>query len=392
MSYLKNVKTVIFLSSFFAFSSVSKELLKVEVTATNNYQSTTLEHPKELQTSQDPNLTSYVFERIQFQNLSDPDLFIQVMDWVASQWQHDGFNQAPSDMSSLEILKNVHEKGERYRCVEYGKVMADILSSMGHYSRQIGIQSNDVAYGGWGKGHVATEVWSNTLNKWVFFDPQFSIYAIYNDEYLNIHDIYLLKTQGKFEQIDFITTSKYANANNIDPDEAEKNYESFLSNYLGFHISSRYIHGKKQSVYLMMESELPALTFQGMGSNSKSLFTNSSDIAYPELNQVTISLTALPNENSNFQSVFEEYDIQTEEQYINNMWRFAAKGEVAMSFDTNMDNFQSYQIKTGNDKWAIIEENEFIWKLSQGKNLFQVRGISKSGVYGPITFVEIMYQ
>lgn len=392
MSYLKNVKTVILLSSFFAFSSVSKELLKVEVTATNNYQSTTLEHPKELQTSQDPNLTSYVFERIQFQNLSDPDLFIQVMDWVASQWQHDGFNQAPSDMSSLEILKNVHEKGERYRCVEYGKVMADILSSMGHYSRQIGIQSNDVAYGGWGKGHVATEVWSNTLNKWVFFDPQFSIYAIYNAEYLNIHDIYLLKTQGKFEQIDFITTSKYANANNIDPDEAEKNYESFLSNYLGFHISSRYIHGKKQSVYLMMESELPALTFQGMGSNSKSLFTNSSDIAYPELNQVTISLTALPNENSNFQSVFEEYDIQTEEQYINNMWRFAAKGEVAMSFDTNMDNFQSYQIKAGNDKWAIIEENEFIWKLSQGKNLFQVRGISKSGVYGPITFVEIMYQ
>jgi len=163
---------------FSSFTSVSEELMKIEVIATNNYQTTTFQHSTELKISQDNNLASYVFERIQFQNLSDPNVFIQVMDWVASQWQHDGFNQAPSDMSSLEMLKYVHEQGERYRCVEYGKVMADILSLMGYYARHIGLQSNDVAYGGWGKRYVATEVWSNTLN---------------------IHDIYLLKTQGKFE-------------------------------------------------------------------------------------------------------------------------------------------------------------------------------------------------
>lgn len=157
MYFQKNNLSILLLA-LLSFSTLSEEFLKVEVTATNNYQTSTVEHPKELMASQDPNLTSYVFERIQFRKYTDPGLFIEVMDWVASQWKHDSFNQAPSDMSSLEILKSVHEKGERYRCVEYGKVMADILSSMGHYSRQIGLRSTDVAYGGWGKGHVATEV------------------------------------------------------------------------------------------------------------------------------------------------------------------------------------------------------------------------------------------
>ncbi len=34
-------------------------------------------------------------------------------------------------------------------------------------------------------GHVVSEVWSNTLDKWIFLDPQFSIHA---------------KHQGRFPQ------------------------------------------------------------------------------------------------------------------------------------------------------------------------------------------------
>ncbi|MFC3121217.1 hypothetical protein [Agaribacter flavus] len=384
-------KCFILLFSFIAFSSSCNELKKIEVTATNNFQSSTFAHPKGLETTQNPKLSAYVFERAKFQNLSDPQLFIQVMDWVASQWQHDGFNQAPHGMSSLEILKNVHERGERYRCVEYGKVMADILSAMGHYSRTVGLQSSDVAYGGWGKGHVAAEVWSNSLNKWVFFDPQFSIYAMNEGEYLNIYDIHLLKAKGKLEQIDFITTSKYASANNLDHAVAAKEYKLFLSNYLGFHVSSVFINGEYQNLYLMMESKAPALTFQGMGRTTQSLFTDSFDIAYPKLNQVVVSLSALPNENSNVQQIFKEYGIKTEEQYIDNMWRFAAKGEIAMSFNTNMKNFKSYQVKIGNGIWEQIDGEEFLWNLSLGENVFQVRSMSTSNVYGPTTFIEIMY-
>ncbi|GIU23489.1 hypothetical protein TUM4433_06020 [Shewanella schlegeliana] len=364
----------------------------MEVTASNNYQTKVVAVPKEVSFKQDPELISYVFERGKFKHYQEPQLFIEVMDWVASQWQHDGFNEAPSGMSSLDILKSVHQQGTRYRCVEYGKVMADILSAMGHHSRQIGLQSSDVAYGGWGKGHVATEVWSNDLNKWIFFDPQFSTYAQYEGQYLNIYDMFLLKQQGKYEQISFIVTSSFAKLNDIKQQENQAGYSNFLSNYFGYHIASQQISDKKQSTVLMMEAKEPFLTFQGMGSNNTKLFTKAVEIAYPKMNQTLFSMSALPNESASFQSVIQKNKIETEEQYLENMWRFAAQGKVAMFFYNNMQQFSHYEIKTNHSAWLDHQSEEFTWELQRGVNRFEVRSISKEGVLGPITFVEVNYQ
>lgn len=371
---------------------MANELVKVEVTASNNYQTNMVLAAKEVSFKQDPELISYVFERAKFKQYQEPQLFIEVMDWVASQWQHDGFNEAPREMSSLDILKSVHQKGTRYRCVEYGKVMADILSAMGHHSRQIGLQSSDVAYGGWGKGHVATEVWSNDLNKWIFFDPQFSTYAQYEGQYLNIYDMFLLKQQGKFEKISFIVTSNFAKVNDIKPQDNHAGYSQFLTNYFGYHIASQQIGDKKQSTVLMMEAQEPFLTFQGMGSNSTKLFTKAVEIAYPKMNQTIFSMSAMPNDSASFQSVVQENKIETEEQYLEHMWRFAAQGKVAMSLYNNMQLFSHYEIKTNHSDWVEHQSEEYTWALKPGLNRFEVRSISKEGVLGPVTFVETNYQ
>jgi len=371
---------------------MSEPLLKVEVTATNNYQSGTVSAASEWEPSANLPLKKYVAERSNFHTHDDPQVFVQVMDWVASQWQHDGMNAAARDAGSLDILKSVHNKGERYRCVEYGRVMADILSSMGYYSRSIGLQSTDVAYGGVGKGHVATEVWSNSLNKWLFFDPQFSVYAQYKGEPLNIYDIYLLKTQGKFKKIDFITTGQYAAANNINSKNAKLAYGKFLSNYLGFHTSSAHMYGNKQNVYLMMEATTPALTFQGTGSTKRSLFTKQVDMAYPKINQTIISIAALPNENQDVHTVMDEFNIQTQEEYLDHMWRFSARGELSMGFNSNMHNEVRYQIKIDEHPWVDLDSNEYNWQLAKGNNRLEARSVSGKGVPGPVTFIDVSYQ
>ena len=108
-------------------------------------------------------LREYVEKKVSFRSKEDPQIIIEALQWVSTQWDHDGRNQPPKDFSSLEILKSVHEKGDRYRCVEYGKVLADLLRSLGYVARHVGLKSVDVAYGGFGQGHVATEVWSNKL-------------------------------------------------------------------------------------------------------------------------------------------------------------------------------------------------------------------------------------
>lgn len=371
---------------------LANELVKVEVIASNNYQTNMVVAAKEGSFKQDPELVAYVFERAKFKQYQEPQLFIEVMDWVASQWQHDGLNEAPREMSSLDILKSVHQQGTRYRCVEYGKVMADILSAMGHHSRQIGLQSSDVAYGGWGKGHVATEVWSNDLNKWVFFDPQFSTYAQYEGQYLNIHDMYRLKRQGKFEQISFIVTSNFAKVNDIKQQDNQAGYSQFLTNYFGYHVASQQIGDKKQSTVLMMEAKEPFLTFQGMGSNRTKLFTKAVEIAYPKMNQSFFSMSALPNADVSFQSVMQQNKIESEQDYLDNMWRFAAQGKVAMTLYNNMQQFSHYQLKTNQNDWIEHKAAEYTWELQNGINRFEVRSVSKEGVIGPMTFAEVRYQ
>ncbi|MBY5991494.1 hypothetical protein [Ferrimonas balearica] len=371
----------------------AEALWKVEVTDTNNFQTLSVESAEELSLGQDPALMAYVMERVRFAGHSDPDLFIEVMDWVASQWQHDGMNQPPAGMSSLEILKSVHEQGERYRCVEYGQVMADILSAMGHHSRQIGLQSTDVAYGGFAMGHVATEVWSNALNKWVFFDPQFSIYAQHQGQYLNVYDIFALKQAGQFEAIDFVITPAFAAANALEPQSVAKEYAGFLGNYLGFHTSSRHLYGKRQRVYLMMEAQQPALTFQGMGSESLRVFTRMPEVAYPQLNQTLVSLTALPSDNDdgNFQKVMETFDIQTNEDYLAHMWRVAARGELSMQLHSAMNGFDRFQVRHNGGPWQDLEGDRHSLTLSQGANRFEARSVSALGVLGPVTFIEVHY-
>lgn len=371
---------------------LANELHKVEVTDSNNYQSIMPVAAQEISLKQDPALVAYVFERAKFANVTEPQLFIEVMDWVASQWQHDGLNEAPQGMSSLDILKAVHQQGERYRCVEYGKVMADILSAMGHHSRQVGLQSTDVAYGGWGKGHVATEVWSNDLNKWIFFDPQFSIYAQHNGEFLNIHDMYLLKQQGKYQQISFVVTNNFAKANDVNLQEYYDGYSAFLGNYFGYHVSSQLFNDKKQSTVLLMEANKPFLTFQGMGANNTKLFTKEVDIAYPKLNQTFFAMSALPNASGSFQSVMQQHQIKSEQDYLDNMWRFAAQGKIKLSLYNNMQQFSHYSLKTEQGKWLELQSAEYIWQLQQGDNRLEVRSISKEGVRGPITFVEASFQ
>lgn len=107
---------------------------------------------------------------------NETEFVLEALAWVSSQWAHDGLNQPPKHFNALDILKTVHTKNEKYRCVEYGLVLSEVLQAYGFVSRTVALRSNDVAYGGWGKGHVAMEVWINDLNKWIFLDPQFGTY------------------------------------------------------------------------------------------------------------------------------------------------------------------------------------------------------------------------
>jgi hypothetical protein len=171
--------------------------------------------PDSIQTVEYTELKKYVQSNISLKSTDEPELFFELMEWVSNQWKHNGWHVAPDSLNSLEILKSAKYDEQEYRCVEYGSVLHDVLVSFGYVARQVGIKHVDADYGGAGMGHVATEVWSNNYNKWIFLDPQFGIYAKHNDIPLNIYDIYKLKSNDQFKEIRFMKNDKMVKENKI---------------------------------------------------------------------------------------------------------------------------------------------------------------------------------
>jgi hypothetical protein len=374
-------------------SSQPQQLKRISIVSKNNlvlnqsYRHMRL--PKSINTHDLKKLRKYVLQKIDLTKLSDIEIIIRAMEWVSTQWKHDGNNAPPKNISSYEILKNV-ERGQRYRCVEFGKVLKDILLSLGYVSRTVGLKNENVAYGGRGMGHVASEVWSNSLRKWIFVDPQFSIYAKHGEKFLNFYEIYELKKSGKFDDINFISTSSFLKLNKITKKRISKLYKSFIKNQFGY-IDTLYSKNKKTFVLtLPLDGKNFYATFQGLPNNNIVFTKNPSDLYFP-LNQTLVILDFKENEKDKILKKLNS-QIKTGKEYLSLMPLFAAEPDFKLTFENNMPWFDYYEIKINDGEWIKVKGNSFDWTANIGKNIITVRSVNKANIPGIPTSIEITYK
>ncbi len=340
--------------------------------------------PEYIDSNKYEDLKNYVLENIEVSTNDETELFFTLMQYVSQQWPHDGWNAAPDQMSSLDILKSA-KKGERYRCVEYGKVLNDILISFGYVARTVGIKSIDAAYGGAGMGHVATEVWSNKLNKWIFLDPQFNIYAKFRGELLNIYDIYELSTMNQFKNIEFTHIDSKTGNSTIDT-----KYGDFLKDYLGYIDIQQVDNGVDYSFILKMQVRNNFLTFQAF-PNGKSIFTEKKEDFYYGVNQVMVILDFTEKEYNRSQRVYDSLNIETVEDFDKDMPLFAAKPNFELGFLNNMPWFKEYKVFL-NDKEIKPQNSRYFISLKNGVSQIKVIAVNVAGVKGVPTIIKIRYE
>lgn len=128
-------------------------------------------------------LSLYALDKIAAEEDSEMDKILKLLEWTNSRWKHSGSNK-PSASNTLTILKEA-ESGKKFRCVEYGIVLRSVLASNGFKARTLSLKTRDVEKVRLGAGHVLTEVWSNTHNKWFLLDAQFNIIPIQENIPLN---------------------------------------------------------------------------------------------------------------------------------------------------------------------------------------------------------------
>ncbi|MDL2297160.1 transglutaminase-like domain-containing protein [Bacteroidales bacterium OttesenSCG-928-B11] len=135
---------------------------------------------------------------------TDMEKTLKILNWVHNQWQHNGSNE-PRKNDAISILEEAKE-GKNFRCVEYGIVAAACLNAIGLNSRMLALKTKDVETTEYGAGHVATEVFLNDLQKWVFIDGQFDAMPVLNGVPLNAVEFQKAIAEN-FDQLEIKTES-----------------------------------------------------------------------------------------------------------------------------------------------------------------------------------------
>jgi hypothetical protein len=403
LSSMNTLRIIFSLITIFSFnvlslvnthSQTSPSYKKIQIVTSNNKQINDhfyyLPLPSSLNKPEFQNLKQFVHQEYGENALTEPLNFLRIMDWVSSRWVHDG-SISSSTMNSLEILKAA-KSGRNFSCIEYAKVMSDILTTHGYISRVVGITTSNIAYGSIGEGHAVSEVWSNTLRKWIFIDPQFSIHARYKGQFLNFYEMYDLKKRGKYNDIEFDVSDSYCRVNRRNRKDILMEYKAFLSRYFSYMMIDIVKDGKSILLIYGLDGKDQFLTSQG-GNGKTSIFTDNIHDMYFDLNQTTI-LFDFNIPTLDCSTIVQKYDIKNRQDYLSKMSEFASVPDFTLSFTTNTPWFSHYEVKHDEKSdWKTIQSiNNYQWKLHDGMNEIHVRSVNQSGIYGVITKMQIQYQ
>lgn len=376
-----------------ALRSPDTSLKKITVLETNNLvysdRYTTVYLPKSPTEPEMRKLREYVKSRCILTKSSDLQLFLELMEWVSLSWTHDASHAAPSRATSREILE-LGRAGQRFRCQEYAQVYHDILTSFGYVSRVLQLRKVGAAYSGLGAGHVAVEVYSNLLRKWVFMDPQMCCYLTKSDNRpLSFYELYQSWNKGEFSGIMVNTSPKItAREKFTDMNEFASTYKTFLQQYFGYQGITSVQSGERVELRLKLDGKLNYLTFQGVPISHRA-FTDDPDHLYFDLNKTIILFDY--NRSIGWDDVFKRYDILSAEDYIENMSKFAARPDFELTFRNSMPWFDFYEVQIDNGPWTKSKSSSFHWSLKSGDNMIRVRSVNSVGVQGPETFARIRY-
>lgn len=144
--------------------------------------------------------------------------------WTHKLWRHNGNNE-PSANDALTIIREAG-RGKSFRCVEYARVLTDVLLAQGYKARVLAIKTKNAEHSTTGAGHVLTEVWLDSLDKWVVADAQFNAVPLAGGHPLNAVELMQLLQQNR--------PVVFHNKNGPLPDTEGIIYRFFISPYLYF--------------------------------------------------------------------------------------------------------------------------------------------------------------
>jgi len=165
------------------FGEIYFEANKINYNHTDRNKEIQIMYQSELSSYLEKLKKEYPLDHVFDDDESDTDKVLKILNWTNSRWKHNGRN-SPKNNDAISILKEAKEGGE-FPCFAFAIVLRDQLNASGFKARTVYLKTKDAKRSKYPPGHVATEVYLNDLQKWIFIDGQFNAMPILDNIPIN---------------------------------------------------------------------------------------------------------------------------------------------------------------------------------------------------------------
>jgi hypothetical protein len=306
---------------------------------------------------------------LRLDGLEELEVFRAALAWVGTRWKHSSDNTVAPSVTTLELLERA-QHGEQFTCVEYARLLVDVLVSHGYPARVVGLSKEDIETRPQGARHVAVEAWSTTYHKWVFLDPQWGCYPCMNGAWLSAYELVNAIVAGKLEQIELVPAVEVCAYYRITPDELVEQYRAFLAPYTGY-LDYPYVYDGKYTLlmYICKESLPLPLAFQGVPLSGL-FYTRSWRKAYGALDQTHVTF---------------RYSGDYHPQ------RGFTQPAYTLDIATTLPWVQRFEVRHDSGSWEPITSARHQWTLHRGVNTIELRAVGYSGMRSRSASVTVFW-
>ncbi len=295
---------------------------------------------------------------------------VRLLEYASERWNWTYPVEDYPEWDALSIVNRINKAGGGGMCIQHNNFLAGLCMAYGWQARLVNMDSHEVC-----------EVWNDDLAKWIYLDASYNHYLW---DAASIEPLSLLDIHRKYLEFFYPGKSirwKTFNGADFDPATMDAGLgrgslsHHFRSTMGGFFNAAFMRLVPRNNWY---EKPYPRPATHGMDVWPWNGYVNWYDDQTPPLKQYTW------------------YTDRKRDLWptLNTVHIHATSGppkdRLFLEFETYTPNFSHFEVNTDDAGWRKVPAS-WTWLLRSGRNKLQVRSVSKMGVTGKPSVIELNY-
>jgi hypothetical protein len=307
---------------------------------------------------------------------SEFDIFVRFLDYSSRRWVYGSPLIEYPKWNTIDTAERAQSLGNGGMCIQFAAYLAHMLTVMGFHARHVNIQYHEV-----------TEVWSDDFQKWIYLDPTQGV------------DMYLYDKQTKIPLSLYDIHRQYYELYNIktpidwmaNPDSRRKPVmpvKDFPASWSTTDPRVELSHVDFGGYWTLLEF------LRMMPRNDFSTTTTPEPLQqgcmqwpwdgylnwYDSLCPPKLQYSKYTDRECDFWPTLNQVRFEAVPEINGNL--------VYITMTTFTPSFKTFQVKVDEGAWTDSDD-KFVWNLHSGKNRLEMRAVSKFGVKGSPSFIDL---